>query len=242
MKKTLIALMALVGVATGADYTYNANLIGSEDKASVHGFSFTLTSANIEPSSEGTPLTSELGNAVTLNGFTLGDRSNAAGDAVNFGLLVLDSDDVIVGMSNETTAPCDGVDGVYTFSGLTINPSVTYNFVCVREVLLNSDYVGYTYNFVKGENLTVDSEAMTITGGLLATGIAVDLHGDKQTSGLNFSTNPNINGYQATWSPILTDIKVSVESIPVPPAVPEPATATLSLLALAGLAARRRRK
>ena len=31
-------------------------------------------------------------------------------------------------------------------------------------------------------------------------------------------------------------------SIPVPPTVPEPATATLSLLALAGLAARRRRK
>ena len=108
--------------------------------------------------------------------------------------------------------------------------------------MLNIDYVGYTYNFVRDESLTVDSTAMTITGGLLATGAAVDLHANNETNGLNFSTSGDLSNFQKGWSPVLTDIKVSIELAPITPAVPEPATATLSLLAMTALAARRRRK
>ena len=235
MKKTLITLMSLMGISVGADYTYSSPRIGEDSKASVHGFSFTLTST-LNAADSNSPTIEELGNLFMLNGFTLSDRSDSAGDSVAFGLLVLDSNDVIVGFSNETTTPCDGADGEYTFNGLTLAPTATYQFVCVREDMLNSDYVGYTYAFGKSATLTVDDEAKSITGGLLATGVAVDLHNSKSTTGLNFSTTPDLGSYQDKWSPILTDIKIS--TLPIP----EPATATLSLLALAGLAMRRRRK
>ena len=59
-------------------------------------------------------------------------------------------------------------------------------------------------------------------------------------TGLQFLNGNDINQEGSTqYAPNVTFVTTNVPSTP---AVPEPATATLSLLALAGLAARRRRK
>lgn len=235
MKKTLIMLLAASACAFGTEYTYNATMLGSEDKASVHGFSFTLTAANIAPANASTPTITDLDNQVLLTGFTLGDRNSAAGDAVDFGLLVLDGSKTIIGMSNSVCTPCDGVNNEFSFANLLINKNTTYTFIMVRDIALNEAYLGMTYGGDKATAMTVNTDTNVLTGGLLATGVAVDLHTGTPTTGeLNFTTSSELGINQNGWSPILTNITVET--------VPEPATATLSLLALAGLAARRRRR
>lgn len=77
----------------------------------------------------------------------------------------------------------------------------------------------------------------------------------KELTGLTTTNNSGFNGIQfmtaldngkpgaAAGTMYVADFKVyNGKVVPVSPAVPEPATATLSLLALAGLCARRRRK
>lgn len=235
MKKTLIMLLAASACAFGTEYTYNATMLGSKDKASVHGFSFTLTAANIAPANTASPNITDLDNQVLLTGFTLGDRDNDAGTLVDFGLLVMDSNMTIIGMSNGVCTPCDGTDNVFTFNNLIIDKNTTYKFISVRATALSENYIGLTYGGDSAETMTIDTTTNTLTGGLLATGVAVDLHKDSPTTGeLNFTTSSGLGINQNGWSPILTNITVET--------VPEPATATLSLLALAGLAARRRRR
>ena len=231
MKKTIITLLTLAGVAMGETYVYDAAMIGTKDKAAVHGFTFTLNNAAITPEL-GSLTTSQITDFELLS-LTLGDRADGT-NKNTYGLLVLTSSNVILGKSNETSTSSNGADEVFTFTGLTLNAATTYRFVTVDTTLFTADCIGKTYGYGNAATLTLTDA--TYTGGLKAPGVAVDLHGNTPTTGLNFTSSATFVSEQSTWSPILTDIKISV------PAVPEPTTATLSLLALAGLAGRRRRK
>ena len=165
----------------------------------------------------------------------MGNRTDGT-SSVDFGLMVLDNSTAeILGVSNEVCKSSDSTADTFTFTGLTLDAATTYKFVTVNAAALNSDYIGKIYNYGKSAVTLTDN---ILTGGLVAPGVAVDLHGSTETTGLNFSTSGTFASTQATWSPILTEIKIKVGAAP---AVPEPTTATLSLLALAGLAARRRR-
>ena len=245
MKKTLITLMALGGLACGAcaaeQYVYNATLMGQEKESAVHGFTLTLTAQTITGATADTPAVSTLSDFVYLDGLTLVERKVNGGTERNVGLLVLDGNNTILGWSNELCATCESSgktreDNVYTFTNLKLDTDTTYRFVAVSNVnSLTLDYVGCTYGYGEASSYTFDSEAKTVTGGLTRIDATIDVHDGSKTSGdLNFTTKNNFSATTNTWSPVLKDIKVTN--------IPEPATATLSLLALAGLCARRRRK
>ncbi len=217
----------LAGAAMGETYVYNSTMVGTENKTSVHGFTFVLDSAAIAAETGSVP-TTEISDfeLVTL---TLGDRdANASTRA--YGLLVLDSSNVILGKSNETNTGGNSTDDVFTFTNLILNADTTYSFVTVNTTLFTTDYVGKTYGYGKETSLTLNGG--TITGGLVAAPIAVDYHTDSSTPYLAITTSATFASTTNTQSPILSNITINV---------PEPATATLSLLAFAGLAARRRR-
>ncbi len=103
----------------------------------------------------------------------------------------------------------------------------------------NKDIAAATNYFVAVVYKTGDTWQMQTTGDLTASSTA---QGSLTVSGLDGLTDDNVYIFTKTWG---TWGRATMEysmtaSVTAP--VPEPATATLSLLALAGLAARRRRK
>ncbi len=141
------------------------------------------------------------------------------------------ADDVRLATTTETG---DAVARGYAFGG-TNNDAQVAN---------TSDYTTLGRNFTVNETNTVtftvayDSAKSEFVGTLTYDGASksVDL-GDSFAVNAITATFDGDRGYLG----YVNDIKLTVSTVP-PPAVPEPTTATLSLLALAGLAARRRRK
>ena len=234
MKKTLIALMALAGVAMANEWTFSSTMLGDSSKeTTVHGFTFNLSSELIT----GETAVSTLPETVYLTSLTMQERA-VAGTQRNVGLLVLDTSNTILGWSNElcsTSESTNIADNTFTFTNLLLDTNTTYRFVTVSNVSnLTSSYIGYTYAYGKDATYTSNAEAKTLTGGLTSADVAVDVHSNTDYN-LNYTTSESFASVNGSWSPILTSVKVT-------DSIPEPATATLSLLALAGLAARRRRK
>ena len=202
MKKTIIALMALTGVAfaTPAEDVTNA-ILTSGYKA---GDSFTLTFTIDSTSFNG---------YVTAPVITLAPSWNINSQAGTY-----------LGFSDAT----DGVDGSLTTS------AATYSSGNTSEVkgTINVGDEGWFYQ-VNGLNtltFTITESMLTMTKGnstVATLEIADGLTASNITLGSNIT---GISGLSMTTTPAPSD------------SVPEPTTATLSLLALAGLAARRRRK
>ncbi len=146
--------------------------------------------------------------------------------------------------------------GIFQMSG-TVKVAVSLGGTVTTQTIDGTDYAVYTTDVVRGslgENaqFTLTQFVLPETVGLAALGAAVP----SQYIGITFS---NISGLSSSnfmldeslvnagWS-VNTDATtgntvylIKAGSEPVP-GIPEPATATLSLLALAGLALRRRRK
>ncbi len=198
MKKTIIALMALAGVAaaTPAEDVTNA-ILGSGYQA---GDAFTLTFTIDSTSFNG---------YITAPVITLASGWNINSQAGTY-----------LGFSDTT----DSVDGSLTTSEATYSSS---NKNEVQGTISVGDK-GWFYK-VDGLNtltFTITESTLSMTKG--TTDVAtLDIDGGLTAS--NITIGSNITG-------------ISGLSFTTTPAVPEPTTATLSLLALAGLAARRRRK
>ena len=198
MKKTIIALMALAGVAaaTPAEDVTNA-ILGSGYQA---GDAFTLTFTIDSTSFDG---------YTTAPVITLAPSWNIDSQAGTY-LGFSDTDDSVDG--GLTTSAASYTSGNTSEVLGTINVGAEGWFYQVNGLnTLTFTITESTLSMTKG---TTDVATLEIAGGLTASSIVV---GSRVTgiSGLSFTTTP---------------------------AVPEPTTATLSLLALAGLAARRRRK
>ncbi len=118
--------------------------------------------------------------------------------------------------------------GVFTFTApLELDPTAWYAFMFVR-----NDRDESTYS--TGNNLG----AAAVTNGYSKNFLTYS-SGTAANSGLVWGDMLNAGG-STKWNN--TQTAVASYTFTATPAVPEPATATLSLLALAGLAARRRRK
>ena len=202
MKKTIIALMALAGIACGANQDIE-NLISTADY--------------------------ELGDAYTLE-FTI---TGGVGDGHHTILTLTDNWTLnteigrYIGFSVATT---NGIGGNY---GDLTNTTRTNPFIAS----IAEDAEGWVYDSQAAGNLGDVVVTLAYNGG--------------NTTALTLKKNGSTWVDATLLTAIdLTDVKVesavsgvknatlSVTSV----AVPEPTTATLSLLALAGLAARRRRK
>ena len=223
MKKTIIALLALAGVAA-ADYT--------------GGFSWTDGSLPTFTFDDTTEL------LLFVDGVKVGDSVSTTPKANN---------EYANALTPNTNV---GDGGTWSISFAIVNNST--------EVLtLNGiTFDAFAYNN-SGSGQTADFLSRKITFALTGTATTSVVHSftniDADPDVYNWDTNPTLTfdapvevaaGSQARFDLTVAEsdsvgcfIGLSGATLVTPtPAVPEPTTATLSLLALAGLAARRRRK
>ncbi len=233
MKKTIIALMALAGVASAVTLT-EKDITGY---VHVEGTSFSEWTTNFTITEEadgdykfsGAPIATEYPDSdkrsVTTVAITL-DASKLSTVAANSPLLILDgTTDIGIGFTADRKAS--------TIWG------TNYSYFAVNSVLPTTGDVTLTLSF--GND-----------GTSLYVGAAYDTHsalkgavGEIDTmilSSYAVDAMKSITTYAGVASLRDTSLASSAIALNAAKAIPEPTTATLSLLALAGLAARRRRK
>ena len=242
MKKTLITLLALSGISIGSTtYQFETALQGTLDGATASALTLNINNAtNIIPiQGTETPETLTTGVTYGLTSISFNSRvgEHSSVSTGDFGLFVLDTNKTVVGWSTNSyacrTYGTDEAEHTFTFNfnNTWIAPDQTYTLVAVGSDALASVGMGYTYTPGTGA-LTVDADSKTISGSLKIIGVRVDFHEGTHTTGANWVTDSSLSPEKTEWGAVITNITL----------IPEPATATLSLLALAGLAARRRRR
>ena len=222
MKKTLIALMALTGVATAVE---PAPYTGAALSAWLTNAAQTVTS-----------------NQKYVLTFTLGDWYTDNYSAGSF--FKLTNDLVIrhqigryVGLGTTTAGP----DGDYTSRSEEGNSSIDLDTANNG----SADYSGWFYDSgtnntgLSGLTFSIDSSSAGGTIITMSNGtrtITLQKDGHTGITNLDFVKDDMIiSSASVVWGDAANVITYTAP-------IPEPATATLSLLALAGLAARRRRK
>lgn len=244
MKKTIIALMALAGVALGdttlidVDFTaltgntnentpagWTAGQFNGNGNTPYYNFgengavvgqpwkqNFLTTSVDIASQGEYT-ITFTLYN----NGENTGNMFFLSSDtySIVMGNSYDSNSDIYVGTLSEAV----GRDYVCFQTNTKINPTVLDNTTGLNV----SGDITYTLTMLEG-NMTISARDWSTT---------IEGMDDVTFTKLGFLTDGSPGG---------AGVKNIAVTAPEAPVVPEPATATLSLLALAGLAARRRRK
>lgn len=244
MKKTIIALFALTGVAFGVDYTTETEWTAQ--------FSNTYKNADGTVKGYTTDLTSpgtfwDAADVATANGAqtksnkrihmangTYGDWSSDFELEVS---LTLTGDSITAGHISELKAGSTGdwlCLGVNSSGALTLSGNAITVGTATGTVTTGTEY---TLTFTKiGTDLTLACGNASVTATINTTA-----EGASEYSGvINNITLGGNTGANNRVPVLVSEMKMS--SVTVTPTVPEPTTATLSLLALAGLAARRRRK
>lgn len=210
MKKSIIALMALAGVATAEDYTMQvlADVVAINDYditagGNLYAGKFTLT------------FVIEEGTAVSGDYDIIAAYYQVNGGSYNVNAFQLNSDGTLSlnrgGALSSTTLTNDTTTGTQDKS------------------VFKSEGVAYT--------LAAGTYTIEYLGGTNGSA-AADLYLDGVKVAGFTGGNHNMNGAQNGGLTLALKTNDSYKAA----MVPEPATATLSLLALAGLAARRRRK
>ena len=221
MKKTLITLLALAGVATADTATTPDELTWN---------SLTIT----------TPANGVLGSSNSVI-----DWSEATGNLTNSWELSLTLDPSRV--SNQylfgTVKGGSGADG-YTLQitdggAIRLNENKSTEVLTVGSYTADDSAVAITLQFVKFVDTEGEFESGVFT---LTVGDAVGTYTVDSIDNTIFTKGSNNNVWTNGGAEKLSGISLKYAGAVVLPAVPEPTTATLSLLALAGLAARRRRK
>ncbi len=214
MKKTLYLILT-VCAATAYSDTITLTPVTAPANGDVGGYGGwkqSLSSADIS-----IPAGTTLADTVYLSSITIPARAsdNSVGNGMTSTVwLVIYDGDTYKGVSSSSVTFASGTTS-YTFS--------------FDNIALSKKTI-YTFSFA-----TVDST----TGAVTTDGIGFRSHISHNTP----ETGEGLLGTNGEAAvPAYTAAATYVVSNDAPVAVPEPATATLSLLALAGLAARRRRK
>ena len=234
MKKTLIALMAFAGLASAQSFNLDSKVINGENTFSafdsVVGFTKAEAAANtglnVDRYNQPTPTVSvTLGD---LYGYTEGTTYQV--ETITFAMrydTAANIESTVLPTTSSLTLKVG--DTIY---GTTGNAVFSYDTAATNE---NSAIIGsYTFTFSEAVVLTGTEGTLTLamTSSGSEKGLSFLALKDKDTV-IDAGTAAVVNGF----GPV---VRISGQIIPAP-SVPEPATATLSLLALAGLAARRRR-
>ena len=227
MKKTLIALMALTGVAAADtltlpdsdDFTWIA---GSNAKGIGTGSSDTiiqqLAAAITNPDIGHTDLTGWFG------GTGQGYAQNSYNDIT------------ITSTSSFTFKSRPALSGEYVALGVSLEEAAS----AITLTFANDKKAGYSLWSYDAATSTatelIATKGLTTAGTVEVTYDATDVK--PSTLFVVWTANPSTGAEGGNTLVTISNIGLSYTTAPIP----EPATATLSLLALAGLAARRRRK
>ena len=226
MKKTLIALVAMAGISMGAEGLVT-------DASELTWTALTLT----------TPANNQL-----TSGNSAIDWSEETGNLTESWALsfTLDPSRVSSQYLFGTVKGSSGADG-YTLSitsagAIALNQNKSNNVLTVGSYTADDSAVAITLQFVK----YVDEAGADLSGEFtLTVGDASATYVVENFDNTVFNKGVNNNVWTNGGAEKLYDISLATAgcvTIASSPVVPEPATATLSLLALCGLAARRRRK
>lgn len=261
MKKTIIALLALAGVATAETVVFDFGR--TDDAAYKTSNAIVIGTGN---SAYRTDMTSS-GNLGAITGQYTYEQAASTGNFANSATLTTAEEN---GWKNHLTSMPDGWESSFA-DGLTSQWDGTSGN---KHVLTLTNLAAGYYNFsilggYNGKDDLTSSITLSISGNKVdttnATWISYDIAGGTSYSTQNVATytttltNGTTNeGYTYDVSKIFVEeggsltltltgdttigSRTPLNGIKVTYSTPEPATATLSLLALAGLAVRRRRK
>ena len=227
MKKTLIALLALGGIAIAEPITLT-NPVASDyawiPGSNGSGITTAMTAENVEGIINAIPTSKDLVGWFGGTGQGYDAQSQWASEVI------------ITGTNSFTFCSRPALTGEYVLMGITLAEkasSITLSF--------NADkYLGYALFSYDGQNVTeIMPKAVTNENKTSGASISVtkEIEVAPSTLYVLWSSKPD-NATSVGGGQVIT---VSDISVAYNKAVPEPATATLSLLALAGLAARRKR-
>lgn len=247
MKKTLITLMALAGLAIGAEsYDYSLTLsTGNATSAGNNYYGFTIalgTSYGAITTTMGDQLITVMNEDMTqyaLNTITLTTRNggNGGNDPIKIAIYEYATDGTVgefVGLSSSSVEfPGDGKEAEFEFENVTLAANTRYQFLFVA-----GEATALTLTDVSAEGSTLFSNYQAVAKNWDLT-MTNSNGGQNLTSGWGTYKNNSANSHEGQYLPYV-QLATTVTSKYA--YVPEPATATLSLLALAGLAARRRRR
>ena len=238
MKKTLITLLAICGVAGAAQLT----LPGKDDFTWIAGSNAsgigTGASADIIQNLAAAITADNIGNTDLTGWFGGTGQAYAQHDYAN---------DIAITGTNSFKFVCrPALSGEYVALGVSLEETAS----AITLTFTNDKKAGYS--LWSYDATTSTATELIATTGLTTAGTTVEA--TYNTANVNPSTlfvvwtaNPSTGTGNAGAGQTVTisDIALNYTAAPAPPVspvVPEPATATLSLLALAGLAVRRRRK
>lgn len=236
MKKTLIAILALSGLAMAEqELTWSFGTTAYEQSnngGSYSGVAFKLSTGSDRYTSD--VFAFDQISSATLTSIQILSRNNNDTDIpVTLSLIVVDGDGALLGVSSSHTHTAAQMNGlqytrsISTFSFDTEEAPITLS--------TNTNYYAYFVTEEKADELTNDFVLTSDNYGQTVTSATLFAYQGKNPytdSAANWGLQ---NGFKSVASAgFVPNMKVNVT-------VPEPATATLSLLALAGLAARRRR-
>ncbi len=255
MKKTIIALMALAGVAaadtviTGADLTWDVSA-PYKDCTSVNSGNLTYSGGGWWVNGPTGTLTQSI--TLGLNqvlefsyscDFSSSNSVLTLALANNNGAVVMGktyNNEVRLGTTTETG---DAVARGYAFADTNSNTAVANitSFTALKDgVGENANNVTFDVN--SGDTVNTNGVTFTVAYNTTLSQFVGTLAYDGYTAEINLGETFSVNAITATFDGDgafvghVNDIQLKVTT------VPEPTTATLSLLALAGLAARRRRR
>lgn len=241
MKKTVIALLVLAGVAVGEDYTFTTTNEGITGASNFWGNGVALV---LDPDAANSRLTT----TVSPDGASMGDFDTVGLSSITINIRDLQgSAGIKLALTNSSgtilTLSDNAVTAIgkqtWTFSNTTVSTTDTLYFVYTAIENENAE-VGYTLTTGGDGKVTIDEQTQEVTAisDLIMCG-AASLADYGSTDGVPTLAFLGTNGSRSfdlndvRYAPYVTVVTTAT--------IPEPATATLSLLALAGLAARRRR-
>lgn len=223
MKKTIIAMMALDSVAAAETYTASTPA-KSGPGAQGNYCGFTLAFDNSTYLTTNVPADTEL----NLDSITLLSRTNGSADDMKVAVYEYVGDGTVgTFLGTSSTVPfAANTTFTLTFDGITVNSSDRYQFLYVSASAVDATlgtFDGYKAAAMQWGTSVTNTFSQNIPGGW------------------GTYKNNTLNSWEGQYIPVTT-VTLSTPITPDSPTVPEPTTATLFLLALVGLAARRRRK
>ncbi len=229
MKKTFItaALSLCTALAYGTDYTTTTTGTGTGN-GTYYGWCTALTHSYLTT----TPESLQTTDVLTLNSISIVGGTGSGGtltDGAKLAIFKYSSDSNVgsfVGISDNVAVRTAGESFTFSFSDVNLTAGQQYQFLFV-----STTATAATFTTDLAEGTTMLSAYQAVAGS-----VRHQVHNHSSIPGGDGTyKSSGMNSWEGAY---VTSATYSLSTLPVP----EPTTATLSLLALAGLAARRRRK